>query len=379
MKLKVPYLKWRDGRPRWEPGPGLRKAGCKGRDLRDEAGQFLDLQSAILAAGKLNEELAQWRAAGGMKKPRALAPKKPSRTGAHLWEVYRQSPRFTRRAASTQADYRRKASVFLVEFSDVQIAAIERAHLYRWWEELYANRGHAMANGVLAVVRAMFSYAARIGWRADNPARELGLETVAPRLVFWLPEEIEAIVAAADELGTPSVGDGVIVAMHSGQRLSDVLALPDRIFDDKRIRLSQFKRGALIDAPMTPALSARVKAIIERKRAMGVTRIDTLILREDTGGAYDKFSFNKAFRRARTLAAETCPAAADRRFQDLRDTAVTRLALAGCELPEIAAITGHELGSITQIVKHYLVLQPAMADAAIAKLSAWLETQGIAL
>jgi integrase len=183
----------------------------------------------------------------------------------------------------------------------------------------------------------------------------------------------------ADALGTPSVGDAVIVALHSGQRLSDVLALPDRIFDQQRIRLSQTKRGALIDAPMTPALKGRIAAIKTRKRAAGLTRIDTLILREDTGGAYDKFAFNKAFRAARSLAADTCPTVAQRRFQDLRDTAVTRLALAECELPQIAAITGHSLTSITSIIKHYLVLQPAMADAAIAKLSAWLEAQEIAL
>jgi integrase len=240
-----------------------------------------------------------------------------------------------------------------------------------------------MANGVIAVARAMLSHSTRIGWRADNPARELGLESVAPRQVFWLPAEVSAIVAAADAIGEPSVGDGVITALHSGQRLSDVLVLPDRIFDQKRIRLSQAKMksrgGALIDAPMTPALMQRVAEIRARKREMGITRIDCLILREDSGGAHDKYSFNKAFRRARDAAAETCPSVAEKRFQDLRDTAVTRLALAGCSMAEIAAITGHSLESITQIIKHYLVLQPEMADAAIAKLSAWLEAQGIAL
>ena len=76
---------------------------------------------------------------------------------------------------------------------------------------------------------------------------------------------------------------------------------------------------------------------------------------------------------------EDCPSLAEKRYQDLRDTAVTRLALAGCSMAEIAAITGHSIPSITQIIKHYLVLQPEMADAAIAKLSAWLEAQHIAL
>ncbi len=246
------------------------------------------------------------------------------------------------------------------------MAAIEKMHLYRWWEELYASRGHAMANGVVAVARAMLSHATRIGWRADNPARELGLESVAPRQVFWLPQEVAAIVSAADTIGVPSVGDAIIIALHSGQRLGDVLALPDRIFEQRRSCLSQAKMrsrgGALIDAPMTPALHARVAEIKARKRQASLTRIDTLVLREDTGEPYDTHRFNKAFRRARDIAAVSCPGLAGKRFQDLRDTAVTRLALAGCELPQIAAITDHSLTSITQIIKHYLVLQPEMAE-----------------
>jgi hypothetical protein len=386
MKLSIRYLKWRAGRPRWEPGPTLRAKGWKGRDLKDEQGTWLELTAAIEAAKRLNDEVEAWRA-GGAPRRKPAAPLRPSRTAEHLWEIYRQSPRYTRKAATTQDDYRRKAKIFLARFGEFSVAAIDKPHLYRWWEELYAARGHAMANGILAVVRAMLSHACRIGWRADNPAKQLALDTVAPRLVFWLPDEVTAIVAAADQLGEPSVGDAIVVALHSGQRLGDVLAMPDRIFDDKRIRLSQAKMksrgGALIDAPMTPALRDRVAAIKTRKRACGLIRIDTLVLREDTGGPYDKFSFNKAFRRARALAAkacaDTCPGLAEKRFQDLRDTAVTRLALAGCSIAEIAAITGHSLNSITQIIKHYLVLQPEMADAAIAKLSAWLEQQDIAL
>lgn len=77
MKLKVPYLKWRDGRPRWEPGPTMRKAGWKGRDLRDEAGQYLGLQEAMRATIEFNNELRKWREAGGQRVRRPI-------TGAKL-------------------------------------------------------------------------------------------------------------------------------------------------------------------------------------------------------------------------------------------------------------------------------------------------------
>ncbi len=59
------------------------------------------------------------------------------------------------------------------------------------------------------------------------------------------------------------------------------------------------------------------------------------------------------------------------RDQDLRDTAVTWLALAGCDLAEIASITGHSLKTVQDVFKHYLGMHPELARSAIAKLSVW--------
>lgn len=58
-----------------------------------------------------------------------------------------------------------------------------------------------------------------------------------------------------------------------------------------------------------------------------------------------------------------------RTFHELRGTAVTRLALAGATVPEIATITGLSMGSLRQILdKPYLSRDPALAEAGIAKL-----------
>jgi integrase len=56
-------------------------------------------------------------------------------------------------------------------------------------------------------------------------------------------------------------------------------------------------------------------------------------------------------------------------FNDLRGTAVTRLALAGCTEAEIATITGHSLRDVRSILDaHYLHRDPALAESAIRKL-----------
>jgi integrase len=56
-------------------------------------------------------------------------------------------------------------------------------------------------------------------------------------------------------------------------------------------------------------------------------------------------------------------------FHDLRGTAVTRLALAGCTEAEIATITGHSLQDVRSILDdHNLNRDPALAESAIRKL-----------
>jgi integrase len=52
-------------------------------------------------------------------------------------------------------------------------------------------------------------------------------------------------------------------------------------------------------------------------------------------------------------------------FHDLRGTAVTMLAEAGCTTPQIAAITGHSLKSVTAILDKYLARTRVLAGEAV--------------
>ncbi len=377
MKFRVAYLKWRDGRPRWEPGPRLRAAGFKGRDLKSASGGWLGLDDAVKAAQALNLEVAAWRE-GGAKKAK-LPRERPERTCGPLFQLWSATPEFRNLAPGTQDFYRVCARQFLAEFDGVTVAALTTPILYGYWQALYEARGHHRANSILATVRAMLTHARkRLGWIENNPARDLGLMQTEARLVMWLPWQVEIFVMLSDELGLPSVGDAVIAGLHSGQRQADVLRLPVHIFAEDRIKLSQAKTRALIDAPMTPAMRARVAQVMERRGRDDVVRLDTLILRPD-GRLYDKKTFNNDFLKVREAAEAIDFSFAGLKYLDLRDTAVTRLALAECTMSEIVAITGHSLKTVQQIMKHYLVMQPEMADAAIRKLNAWMNKEGIAL
>jgi integrase len=61
----------------------------------------------------------------------------------------------------------------------------------------------------------------------------------------------------------------------------------------------------------------------------------------------------------------------DLHFHDLRGAAVTRLALSGCTVPEIAAITGHSPRDVEAILDaHYLGGGVELAEQAMMKLDA---------
>lgn len=379
----VPYLKlYRNStyQPRWEPGPKLRAAGAKGQPLKNDAGEWLPLDAAIARAQELNA-----RAADLLDKGQRLKlgpPKRHPRSAEALWEIYRNSPRFGRLAPKTQKEYGKHAAIFLAEFSRHPVAAISKNHLHTWWEELYRDRGHAMANATLAVARLLLSYAVIKDWRATNPARQLGLETVAPRVVVWLARECAAFVAAADRLQLGPVGDAFVLALHTGQRLSDVLELAEDRLVDGKARFLQGKTGARVIVPLTTALQARVAAIHERRARMGgvvqLALAKRLVLCHDAF-EYSPKHFNTHFRQVRAAVAKEFPDAAKRQFLDLRDTAITRLALAGATIAEIRSVTGHTLQSVHQVLKHYMALDEAMADRAIERLQAWMAEQGIAV
>ncbi len=391
MAIRTPaYFKWRDGRPRWEPGPRLRDAGFKGRDLRDEAGRWLGLELAIAQAEGINSEVEAWRA-GVAPLPRPARPISHQRTCRVLAEKYFESADFTRLAVNTKADYRRKIAIFLgTEFGDAPVGAVTKPQMVGYWQQLYGTRGHAMASGIVACISALFGYATLIGWRADgsNPGHKLKRPKLPPRIAIWTPDKAAAYVAMGDEMKLPEVGDALVLALHTSQRLGDILDMPLRLLGD-RVMLTQMKRKALIDAPMTPQLAARVRSIKARIAAIDVIRIDTRAISDITGQPYDRFSFNKVFRKVRAATLKKhpdldqshrfAPGLSTLTFQDTRDTAVTRLAMAGCTLPQIAAITGHSPAHITAVIKHYLALDVAMADEGISRLSAWLEINTIAI
>jgi len=147
-----------------------------------------------------------------------------------------------------------------------------------------------------------------------------------------------------------------MLAMHTGQRQGDLRRLPWTGYDGTRITLKQSKGGRLVSVRCTAAL----RALLDR---MACEKKGVLILTTPTGRAWTKRYFNEHWNEVAKAAGIT-----GLHFHDLRGTAVTMLAEAGCTVPEIAAVTGHSLKHVNHILEVYLSRTRHLADAAIVKL-----------
>ena len=187
--------------------------------------------------------------------------------------------------------------------------------------------------------------------------------------IIWLDSHIEAFCSVA----SPELALALMMALWTGQRQGTLIAIAWSQYDGTHIRLQPNKQRhgkkkkrivIPVGAPLKTALDAR-----RPEKAEGP------ILRNTFGDAWtsDGFraSWGKAFDRAKLGRATAELKLHDLHFHDLRGTAVTRLALSGCTVVQIAAITGHSPRDVDEILKaHYLGGQAELADQAIIKLVA---------
>jgi integrase len=145
-----------------------------------------------------------------------------------------------------------------------------------------------------------------------------------------------------------------MLALHTGQRQADLLALPWSAYDGKAITLRQGKSRRLVYVPATRALAASLAAAPRRATTILVTL---------QGTPWAKRRFHEVWSETAAAAGIT-----DLHFHDLRGTAVTMLAEAGCTVPEIATITGHSQVHAQRILDRYLARTRTLAESAIAKL-----------
>lgn len=396
-----PYFVWRNGRPRWNPGAGLRARGYRGQDLKDTSGAWLPKGKAIDAAEAINAQVAG-------KEP--VVKQSGVRTLHDLFARYQQSQFFQKLAPRTRHDYADHMKILAAWGGPAPIAGISPDDVQTLYAELAKGRGLTRANAIMRTLRLTMNFGMeklKPRWLDTNPAAKPQLNKAQGRTVIWSPAEIACFVAAADWCGRAGQGDAMILAVTTSWQRTDILVKPAMIQNDGVYRHARGKNGRMQYAPASAPLESRLAVMRARRGAQFPNVVfPTELVCTSTGNFYGSpypangFYFADEFRAVRALASgllfsiedavramagmppmlrnlpfTPMPSLLDKQFADLRDTAITMFYDETKDIGRTATFSGHSLKTAQHIIdEHYYGRSPAQArdgagsfDALLAK------------
>ena len=280
---------------------------------------------------------------------------RPQGTLISVLQAYQASAQFDGLKPRTRFDYVAKIRAIESEFADFPIAALTDKRtrgVFMAWRDRLAVKSRRQADYAWTVFARILSWGLDRRLVESNPCTRGGRLYRGSRAdkVWTADDEAAFLKSAPAHFHLP-----LLLALWTGQRQGDLLRLPWSAYDGTHIRLRQSKTGARVVIPVGAPLKAALDA---------ATKHGPLILVNSLKRPWTSHGFQTSWRIAATRAGIT-----GLTFHDLRGTAVTRLALVGCTVAEIATITGHSLRDVYAIFDaNYLHRDPALGESAIRKL-----------
>jgi len=352
----------------WQPSTELIAAGWEVKRLAENAAGTPEeiKKAACEEAERYNADLDRWRAnLGGLP----IDAKEGSIEA--LIENYKNSRRWKALAPKTQFSYEYNFRIINKWCGDSPAAAMTPKLVQKFYESMQ-EKTPAKAAGAVRVLRLLLQHGIREDMFSLNAAARPGIHNKAKKGMPWTPEAVACFVAHADELGYFSIGTAVKLNEWLGQRKGDIISLPVTAYKNGALHKKQNKTGAEVVLPVdsVPELKARLDAQLEHNRKAAVP--STVLITGADGQPFSEYWFTHLVAKIRDSAAAKLQAAGEIPpelqgfgnliFKDLRHTAVTRLAEAGCPTPMIASITGHSFRTCEQIVDRYNIRTTKMAS-----------------
>lgn len=294
----------------------------------------------------------------------AATQKRPSgQTLQYLLDYFKDSDEYKSKSKSTRRAYDNYIALITKKFGSMPIAAVEDKRArgeFKTWRGTFAATPRK-ADYAWTTLARILSVAKDHGKIAVNVCDKGGRLYDADRSeIIWSAGDIREFCGVA----SVELQAALLLALWTGQRQGDLLKLSWKNYDGSYIRLRQSKgrggKGRRVTIPVGAPLKLALDAALKQKRTAVTILTNSRGLpwtedgfRTSWGKAFDKTSLD------------------DLHFHDLRGTAVTRLALSGCTVPEIASITGHSMETVQNILDaHYLGGRVELAESAIKKLNA---------
>jgi len=205
-------------------------------------------------------------------------------------------------------------------------------------------RNPATANRYLAALSKACSVATREWhWLQDNPVLRVQKEREsAGRIRYLTPDEKCALLAACAKSPLPELELIVMLALTTGMRRGEILALrwPDVDLERRSIVLHKTKNNERRAVPIV----AGVLVLLGKHAQVRQLHTDLVFARDNRDQAID---FDHAF-----LDAVRAAKIENFRFHDTRHTAASYLAMSGATTAEIAAVLGHKTLAMVKRYAH---------------------------
>lgn len=358
-------LKWRDGRPRWEPSPANRKLGIGGMDLKGEDGAWLDRGGAINAAdarhlwASLIRESAREGKVGsdaradlalaleGMDTPATPEARQARRLVADLLataskllggsfetvqtsgsprsvqamvEGYLADPEVTIKPASRR-QYTVQSRKLIARFGNRKVGDVTRGMIRTWYLEMTTGLktnpvtgaqeptpegkvSLSVAHAAIGTAASFFKWAMHKDWINASPCSEIKMTKPEGRRVFWTVEEELSFIPWCDANGYEDIADAVIFGLWTAASPVD-LCKPN--VEDLAGQVWRYKREKTgVEAVVE--IMAPLRQRIERRRrsaaSAGIASISgtPFIFDFRSGRRHDAPTLSRRFRIAKTEA-----------------------------------------------------------------------------
>jgi integrase len=309
-----------------------------------------------------------WEAYRRAAEPESISHR-PGTFGA-LIAAYKASPEWKQRSPRTIKEAERHLAYVAAKWGTLPVDGVEPKHVI----SLRDTRADtpADANNLIRTLSALMGWASLRGWRGDNPCTRIPKLKIGEGWSPWSWEAIDHFRGTA----SPRMWQAAALALYTGQRLSDVLAMRWLDIDQGLISVVQGKTGKKLWIPIHKQLQALLddlKAASEIARAgqadkgkvVDLSPGERTVLSNSRGQPWTVDGFKASW--AAELNRDAMKTFRQQRlvFHGLRKSAVVFLLEAGCTDAETAAITGQS----RDMVEHYAkqVNQRRLAAAAILK------------
>lgn len=410
-KISIPCLVQRDRKTSgiswyWQPSATLRAAGWEPVALGKDEGK------AIVAARERNEAVANWKN-GGAVDMATIRQRQQAGTMLALVERYRREVINGKKPNGKPILRQKTIDVYETSMKRIEAWAGKHPISYITPARIGVLRdkiarpvadggiGHSAAFNMLCMIRQLFSFAESKDMmkRGSNPATDFNLGKPPARRSIWELEDDAAFDAAARELNMPGMALARELGLYTAQREGDLIrftepqlqqleimepVLRERLVDDRgrimgwcfnQTKTSNDYLQVQMEIPFEPGLLARVESVLRtnraRDRAANPPRLISYVLADDRGLPWKQRAFISCWTKILAHAADRTgrEGMRDLVWHDLRRTRVVRLRRMGMAKEMIAALTGHSLRSIEEMLRVYGPVDPTItANAIVASL-----------